>query len=315
MSAIRNTWLALAYVAVAAVGILASPMASAQATRTWVSGVGDDVNPCSRTAPCKTFAGAISKTAAGGEISVLDPGGYGAVNITKSMTIDGGTGAGWGSILNSSTTAVIINAPTNAVVTLRNLSMNGAGNGTFGIRILAAGKVFIENVQVFGNNGHGIIDQRNLGGAQLFIDRVVVRNNTGTGIVIRTPSAASTIDASINHLQLIGNGQAGLTAGTGAILTLRNSRVSGNSTGLYVEQPSGSVKMFVADTMISDNTNGLVVGAGTPSIRLSNTTITENNTGILPAAVAIRSFGNNKIEGNMAGNGPYSPAFILVGEQ
>src|SRR5574339_613770 len=63
--------------------------AHAQATRTWVSGVGDDANPCSRTAPCKTFAGAISKTAANGEISVLDPGGFGAVTITKSITIVG----------------------------------------------------------------------------------------------------------------------------------------------------------------------------------------------------------------------------------
>src|SRR5262245_14946929 len=71
----------------AMMGLYAAP-AQAQATRTWVSGVGDDVNPCSRTAPCKTFAGAISKTAAGGEISCLDPGGYGAVTITKSMTID-----------------------------------------------------------------------------------------------------------------------------------------------------------------------------------------------------------------------------------
>jgi hypothetical protein len=64
-------------------------MAQAQATRTWVSGVGDDANPCSRTAPCKTFAGAISKTAPCGEISVLDPGGFGAVTITKSITING----------------------------------------------------------------------------------------------------------------------------------------------------------------------------------------------------------------------------------
>src|SRR5436309_5110424 len=64
----------------------------AQATRTWVSGVGDDANPCSRTAPCKTFAGAISKTAAGGEIDALDPGGYGTVTITKAITIDGGGG-------------------------------------------------------------------------------------------------------------------------------------------------------------------------------------------------------------------------------
>jgi len=71
--------------------LLGSTLLNAQATRTWVSGVGDDANPCSRTAPCKTFAGAISKTAEGGEINALDPGGYGAVTITKSITIDGGS--------------------------------------------------------------------------------------------------------------------------------------------------------------------------------------------------------------------------------
>src|SRR5580700_6054859 len=71
---------------------LAIAPAHAQATRTWISGVGDDVNPCSRTAPCKTFAGAISKTAAGGEIDALDPGGFGTVTLTKSITIDGGGG-------------------------------------------------------------------------------------------------------------------------------------------------------------------------------------------------------------------------------
>ncbi len=72
--------------------LLWAGLAGAQASRTWVSGVGDDANPCSRTAPCKTFAGAISKTAAGGEIDALDPAGYGAVTITKGMTIDGGGG-------------------------------------------------------------------------------------------------------------------------------------------------------------------------------------------------------------------------------
>src|SRR5919198_6054446 len=88
--------------------ILWSSLAYAQATRTWVSGVGDDANPCSRTAPCKTFAGAISKTAAGGEISALDPGGFGAVTITKSITINGdGTLA---SIVASLTNGIIINA-------------------------------------------------------------------------------------------------------------------------------------------------------------------------------------------------------------
>src|SRR5271156_5897788 len=91
----------------------------AQATRTWVSGVGDDVNPCSRTAPCKTFAGAISKTATGGEIDVLDPGGFGTVTITKSITLDGGGGQ-VASVLTVGTPGININAA-GAVVILRNL--------------------------------------------------------------------------------------------------------------------------------------------------------------------------------------------------
>src|SRR2546429_8853557 len=104
--------------------------ASAQATRTWVSGVGDDANPCSRTAPCKTFPGAISKTAAGGEINCLDPGGFGAVTITKSIAIkchytEGG-------ILVANTNAITGNDSTTATpgtikVTLRGLDIKGGG--------------------------------------------------------------------------------------------------------------------------------------------------------------------------------------------
>src|SRR5262245_35714365 len=110
-------------------GFLCLSFAHAQATRTWVSGVGDDANPCSRTAPCKTFAGAISKTAINGEIDALDPGGFGAVTITKSITIDGSYGSGFGSILASGTNGIVINIPVSAndplrVVRLRNLSIN-----------------------------------------------------------------------------------------------------------------------------------------------------------------------------------------------
>src|SRR5689334_19239629 len=105
-------------------------LAHAQATRTWVSGVGDDANPCSRTAPCKTFAGAISKTAAGGEISVLDPGGFGAVTITKAITLNGdGTLAG---ILSATVNGIIINAGANDVVVIRSLSINGTSGANIG---------------------------------------------------------------------------------------------------------------------------------------------------------------------------------------
>src|SRR5580765_4515215 len=97
--------------------------ASAQATRTWVSGVGDDANPCSRTAPCKTFAGAISKTAAGGEIDALDPGGFGAVTITKAITIDGGAPGNGGILTSPGGTGVIVNAGASDQVILRNLNI------------------------------------------------------------------------------------------------------------------------------------------------------------------------------------------------
>src|SRR5437773_8463281 len=108
--------------------LLGSTLANAQATRTWVSGVGSDANPCSRTAPCKTFAGAFSKTAEGGEIDALDPAGYGTLTITKSITIDGGTGSGWASVLNSGTNGFNVNVTTNpstAVVIVRNISIQG----------------------------------------------------------------------------------------------------------------------------------------------------------------------------------------------
>src|SRR5437867_2713283 len=141
MSKVRFTLNTLA----AAIFVLTvTSMANAQATRTWVSGVGDDANPCSRTAPCKTFAGAISKTADGGEIDCVDSGGFGAVTITKSITIDGaGVLAG---VLAASVNGIIINDGTNTkIVRLRNLSINGAGSGLDGIRILTARTVEIES--------------------------------------------------------------------------------------------------------------------------------------------------------------------------
>src|SRR5438034_9672518 len=131
-----------------------SGSAQAQATRTWVSGVGDDANPCSRTAPCKTFAGAISKTAASGEISVLDPGGFGAVTITKAITIDGdGTLAG---ILSSLTNGIIVSAGANDVVIIRSVSINGAGNGINGIRFLSGKHLRVENCSITGVTSNGI---------------------------------------------------------------------------------------------------------------------------------------------------------------
>src|SRR5215831_17573081 len=113
----RKTLLSIATLCVGI--MLATASANAQATRTWVSGVGDDANPCSRTAPCKTFAGAISKTAPNGEIDVLDPGGFGALTITKSIIIDGG--GNLAGVLVSGTNGIVVSAGATDRVVLRNL--------------------------------------------------------------------------------------------------------------------------------------------------------------------------------------------------
>src|SRR5215510_11370613 len=150
-----------------------SSLANAQATRTWVSGVGDDANPCSRTAPCKTFAGAISKTAPGGEISVLDPGGFGVVTIGKALTINGdGTLAG---ILNAGTNGIIVAAGASDVVYIRNVSINGAGTGLNGIKFLSGKALHVENCNIYGQgnnttgNGNGIIVSQSATGGVLFV--------------------------------------------------------------------------------------------------------------------------------------------------
>src|SRR5437588_5248495 len=145
-----------------------STLAHAQATRTWVSGVGDDANPCSRTAPCKTFAGAISKTAAGGEINVLDPGGFGGVTITKSITIRSDhIEAG---VLVSGTNAIIVNAASTDEVILEGLDIEGLGTGLNGVNILSNSSVIVRKslIHHFAGNAINLVGAAG-GGAKLLV--------------------------------------------------------------------------------------------------------------------------------------------------
>jgi hypothetical protein len=209
-----------------AITFTSTTLTHAQATRTWISGVGDDVNPCSRTAPCKTFAGAISKTARGGEINVLDPGGFGSVTITKSITIDG-TGP-MASILASGTTGIIINITDTAdiekTVRIRGISINGATSsgerGIQGIKVVAANKVSIEETVIDGFKGDGI----NVTGAtQVFVKDTTIRNS-GKGISVQSAKG----QAIINNVSIVFN-EVGLeTISGGTIISLKNNALYGN---------------------------------------------------------------------------------------
>src|SRR5262245_41738622 len=184
-----------------AIGVLAgivgaaSP-AAAQATRTWVSGVGDDANPCSRTAPCKTFAGAISKTAANGEINVLDPGSFGAVTITKSISITSeGFEAG---VLASGTNGIIVNAGATDVVVLRGLDIEGFATGLDGIRFLAGGALHVEKCTINRFTGIGV-DFIPSGNASLFVKDTIVRGSAGGAIHV---GGGGTTTASIDNVRV-----------------------------------------------------------------------------------------------------------------
>ena len=299
--------------AAAVVLLLASAPANAQATRTWVSGVGDDVNPCSRTAPCKTFAGAISKTARNGEISVLDPGGFGAVTITKSITINGTPGAGYGSILASLVNGVIINitdpADTLRTVRLNWLDINGAGNGLNGIRILntnlAGTKVIVENTNIDGFTGRGISDERSNGG-KLAVANTALRNLGGSGVVALPASGSIKIDVSLDHVHVY-NALGGVAINNGAKAMISNSVFSGNSIG--IDSEGAGAEVSADNVSVSGNTTGFFTTGG-GIIRLSNSNVSFNDTGI---SGTVNSFTNNRFVSNGAGGtltaigGPSNP--------
>ncbi len=229
----------------------------AQATRTWISGVGDDANPCSRTAPGKTFAGAISKTAAHGEINVLDPGGFGGVTITKSITIDGiGTEGG---ILVAGTSGIIINAADDDVVILRNLYINGLGStfgSVFGINILKAGAVHIENCRITGFD-KGIKFAPTSPGAQLFVNGTRIQKCKTDGIALETgwttirdtfvtDNISSTTAGMPPVTTYLGNG---IRAAAGTRMTIEGCTSAGNNYGIVAD---GTI--YLSTSTITNNT-------------------------------------------------------------
>jgi hypothetical protein len=278
--------------------MFAAGAAHAQATRTWVSGIGDDVNPCSRTAPCKTFAGAISKTAAGGEIDALDPAGYGAVTIVKSMTIDGGGGQ-VGSILASGTNGVTVNAGANDVVTIRNISFQGlaqasAGAGLNGIQLLNAKSLHVEHctIQNFSQNGINILSGN---GAKVFVDDTVSRGNTGNGLNIVATNSNVRVSVSNSHFSDNSNG---VFSGDFSTTTVSNSEASGNAlSGFTAFGNGGAATLNLTDSTATNNlTSGISAGGGSASaqIRMSNVTIASNSAGlVIGSNGTIISFGNN----------------------
>jgi hypothetical protein len=285
---------------------IASTGAYAQATRTWVSGVGDDANPCSRTAPCKTFAGAISKTAAGGEISVLDPGGYGAVTITKAITINGeGTLA---SVLVAGTNGIVISAGASDVVTLRNIDITGTGPGANaginGVLFLAGGALHIEKCQIYGFNGEGVAFTPSTT-ATLFITDTWIRNNAG-GAVQVTPAAFVAAGATLNRVYMLGN-QRGLRAEDASSVMVRDSIASANNgDGFAAVGTSRTVELTLENSQSVRNGGGGVFAGPLSTVNISRMSVSRNAVGLWLAGGTILSAGNNMVQRNTMDGAPSS---------
>jgi Right handed beta helix region len=279
---------ALSILALLVALVFASAPAYAQATRTWVSGTGDDANPCSRTAPCKTFAGAISKTASNGEINVLDPGGFGAVTIIKPITI-----SSWGfeaGVLVSGTNAIVVNVPNASdVVILRGLDIEGLATGLNGVSVITGGNVTVENSTINRFTVSGINFAPTVAGSQLHVSDTIIRNNglaaSGQGILVN-PSGAAKV--TLEHVRLDSN-TLGLNVKGSPNVSVSNSIVT-NTLFAGLVTANSSV-LTVENSVVSHNATGINCAAGT-TVRLGNVSLTDNTIALTTGGSCL-SFKNN----------------------
>lgn len=314
-----SRWLALG-MALLLASIAAAAPASAQATRTWVSGVGDDANPCSRTAPCKTFAGAISNTAVSGEINCLDPGGFGAVTITKSITIYC-TGLGNGGILSTGTAGIIINAGASDVVIIDGLEIDGAGVGLNGIDFIAGGSLIVRNT-VIRNFARAGIDFSPAASSKLTVDNTTilnVGNVGGYGAINVFPTGAASVRANVSRSQF-SNASFGILAvgssTTGSIfIALKDTNITNSGqTGVRTSNGTAAFSTISLDGVVvaGSQTFGITAAGTLAGILVNNSNINNNGGGVnASGGGVIYSYGNNRLNGNSGNDGTFTGTLPL----
>lgn len=285
-----------------AIVVMGAGMMYGQASRTWVSGVGDDANPCSRTAPCKTFAGAISKTAAGGEIDALDPGGFGALTITKAITIDGGGGQ-VASVLVSGTNGIVVQAGANDVVILRNLRINGivgsGAGGLNGVRFLSGKDLNIESCYIFGFTQNGLdIALNQATQASVHVYNSVFKQNNGVGIRA-TNATAPVVQVGIDHTE-IALDTIGVESAANSNIEINDSMISkGSTSGIQADGGAASIIAIDRSEVIA-NAAGATASAGSAVVTSDTKYAYNSGTALNASGGSIFSYGTNRVHNNGA---------------
>jgi Right handed beta helix region len=284
--------------------------AQAQATRTWVSGVGDDANPCSRTAPCKTFPGAYSKTATGGEIDVIDPGGFGTITIGHSITIDGGGGV-MASILGSLGPAVTINGGASDNIILRNLTLQGISDytspGTTAINFNSGKSLSIEHCVIENWSQYGVFMNTTTS------TRMNIANSefNHMGLVAIYSSSSGSINGVNVVNSTVVNAGTGVQAHNNASIQVSYSTVANNiGDGLFTDGTTNS-SITAENSTITANNIGVHATNGT--IRIGHNSITFNSTGMQSVAPGkINSWMDNRVAGNSVNGVPDAPQLTYL---
>ncbi len=307
----RKIALPLSLLGATLVLLLFGAPAEATAFRTWVSGVGSDANPCTRTAPCASFAQALTQTAAGGEIDVLDSGQFGNVDITQALTI-----VNVGALATQLCgTDFSVHAGPSDVVTLHGLAINTNNCGTSSIFFTSGAALHVENCLIY--RASAGIDFEPSGASQLFVSDTIVRDNSDRGILIR-PTGVGTADVILERVQAVNNSSgivatAAASSGTGTVVNIavRDSVASGNSNiGILARSQVGGANVVMTLDHVAATSNGTGIEAdgsdmGAGGVAFSNTQVSGNGTGLVAVNGGVLvSFQNNYVIGNGTDGAP-----------
>ena len=317
-----TTLLILAAVVLALTGSFTAP-AHALLTRTWVSGVGNDANPCTRTAPCASFATAISNTAAGGQIDCIDAGSFSAVTITKSIIIS--CEAGTAGVLAAGSSGITVNVASTDIVTLRGLDIEGPPpgsgfGGSAGIEFNNAGTLRVEKCLIRALNadsfGFGILFRPN-GPASLFVADTVVSDNGAAGNggnILLAATASASANVSLERVQMTG-GSFGLTVdGTFTTGTVQVSVVDSLAAGAQFNgfDARGRAKLLINRSTSSNNSDvGVRANGSNVQLYIGNSVVSGNGTGVFGVnGASLLSYQNNLIDQNTSNGTPLSPVAV-----
>src|SRR5665213_2244647 len=139
--------------------------APAYAQRVYVASQGSDANNCSLQLPCRSLQHAVTVSESGGEIAILNTGGYNggtAVTINKAISIVNQGGYEAGISFLSGVPGIVINA--------------GPNDGISFISTTATSALTVSNSLVADNAGSGIVFEPTDAATAVF-NRVEVNNN------------------------------------------------------------------------------------------------------------------------------------------